>query len=99
VLDRRRTALLPEILNAFDERLDARRGIVRADVVSARELTETERDDLRNTLERLTSRRVEASYKLDPELIGGAVVRIGSTIYDGSVRARLERLHARLVSS
>ena len=49
-------------------------------------------------LERLSGRRVEAQYSLDPALIAGAVVRVGSTIYDGSVRTQLERLRTRLES-
>ena len=72
--------------------------MARANVVSARDLTEGEKKQLRAALERLSGRRVEARYDLDPALIGGAVVRVGSTIYDGSVRTRLERLRARLES-
>jgi F-type H+-transporting ATPase subunit delta len=53
---------------------------------------------LTRVLERLTGKRVEAQYSLDPALIGGAVVQIGSTIYDGSVREQLNRLRARLAS-
>jgi F-type H+-transporting ATPase subunit delta len=98
VLDRRRTALLPEIQRAFDARLDERQGITRADVTSARELADAEKAELRGALERLSGQRVEADYRLDPALIAGAVVRIGSTIYDGSARAQIERLRARLAS-
>jgi len=54
--------------------------------------------DERAALERLSGRRVEAYYEIDPALIAGAVVRVGSTIYDGSVRTQLERLRARLES-
>ena len=99
VQDRRRTALLPEIQRAFDARLDERQGITRADVTSARERSDAEKNELRGALERMTGRRVEALYRLDPALIAGAVVRIGSTIYNGSVRAQLERLRIRLAST
>jgi F-type H+-transporting ATPase subunit delta len=73
-------------------------GVARADVTSARELNERERKQLRTVLERLSGRRVEANYELDPALIAGAVVRVGSTIYDGSVRMQLERLRIKLES-
>ena len=96
VLDRRRMALLPEIQQSFDAKLDERQGITRADVSTARELGDAERETLRGALERLTGKRVEPLYRVDPALIAGAVVRIGSTIYDGSVRAQLERLRAQL---
>jgi F-type H+-transporting ATPase subunit delta len=98
VLDRRRTRLLPEIQQALDRQLDERLGVTRADVTSARELGAGDQSKLRGVLERLTGRRVEAQYRLDAELIAGTVVRIGSTIYDGSVRTRLERLRHQLAS-
>jgi F-type H+-transporting ATPase subunit delta len=98
VLDHRRTALLPEIQQAFDARLDVRLGVTRADVTSAQELSDAEKDELRAALERITGQRVDAAYRLDPAIIAGAVVRIGSTIYNGSVRAQLERLRSQLVS-
>jgi F-type H+-transporting ATPase subunit delta len=98
VIDQRRVGLLPEIQQAFDARLDDLEGVARADVTTARELNERERKQLRTVLERLSGRRVEANYQLDPALIAGAVVRVGSTIYDGSVRTQLERLRVKLES-
>jgi len=98
VIDQRRMGLLPEIQQAFEARLDEMEGVARADVTSARELNERERKQLRTVLERLSGRRVEANYELDPALIAGSVVRVGSTIYDGSVRMQLERLRIKLES-
>jgi F-type H+-transporting ATPase subunit delta len=98
VIDQRRVGLLPEIQQAFEARLDEMEGVARADVTSARELNERERKQLRTVLERLSGRRVEANYEQDPALIAGAVVRVGSTIYDGSVRMQLERLRIKLES-
>jgi len=98
VIDQRRMGLLPEIQQAFEARLDEMEGVARADVTSARELNERERKQLRTVLERLSGRRVEENYQLDPALIAGAVVRVGSTIYDGSVRMQLERLRIKLES-
>lgn len=98
VVDRGRTRLLPEIQVAFDKQLDERRGVVRAEVSSATELPEQEKAELRAALTKLTGKQIEAQYRLDPTLLAGAVVRIGSTIYDGSVRTQLERLRERLAS-
>jgi F-type H+-transporting ATPase subunit delta len=98
VINQRRVALLPEIQAAFRAQLYERRGITRADVASARELNDAQKEQLQKTLERISGRRIEAQYRLEPALIAGTVVRVGSTIYDGSVRTQLERLRARLAS-
>ena len=62
------------------------------------ELSAAQKRELALTLERLTGKRIEAKYSLAPELLGGAVVRVGDTVYDGSVRNRLNGLRARLAS-
>ena len=98
VLDHRRTRLLPEIQEALDRHLDERLGVTRAEVTSARELPAGDQIKLRGVLEKLTGRRIEAQYRLDPKLIAGTVVRIGSTIYDGSVRTRIDKLRHQLAS-
>jgi F-type H+-transporting ATPase subunit delta len=96
--DHRRTQALPEVIAAFQEVIQQRRGIARAEISSAVELNTQQRAALATNLERLTGKKVEASYTLDPALLGGAVVRIGSTIYDGSLRSRLNTLRARLAA-
>ncbi len=96
IVDNRRMDVLREIAQAFEAELNARLGIAEADVTSARDLSKEEKRDLTETLARLTGKHIEARYGLDAGLIAGAVVRIGSTIYDGSVREQLNRLRARL---
>ena len=98
IVDQRRAAMLIEIEQAFSRLLDARQGIVQATVTSATELTEKERAELAVALGKLTGEKVQAQYTTDTALIAGAVVRIGSTIYDGSVRTQLERMRARMIS-
>lgn len=98
VVQHRRALLLPQIQEAFEEQLRARLGVAEAQVTSAQELSPQQKADLTQVLERVTRKRIETRYGLDPALIGGAVVRIGSTIYDGSVREQLNRLRARLAS-
>ncbi len=99
LVDNRRSAPLPEIAEDFTAALNDRLGIAEAQVTSARELTSEEKAELVETLARVTGKKIEARYRLDPELIGGAVVQVGSTIYNGSVRHELERLRARLAAS
>jgi F-type H+-transporting ATPase subunit delta len=98
VLDHRRTRLLPEMQEALDRHLDERLGISRAEVKSARDLSPADKARLQAVLGSLTGRKIEAQYRLDPELIAGTVVRIGSTIYDGSVRTRIEKMRHQLAS-
>ncbi len=98
IVDQRRAGMLIEIEQAFSRLLDARQGITQATVTSATELTAQERAELGVALAKLTGEKVQAQYTTDAALIGGAVVRIGSTIYDGSVRTQLERMRARMIS-
>jgi F-type H+-transporting ATPase subunit delta len=96
VTDNQRTHLLPEMLQTFESVVRQRQGVAEADVTSAAELTTAQKTQLQQTLERLTGKKIQAKYSLDPALLGGAVVRIGDTIYDGSVRNRLNQMRARL---
>jgi F-type H+-transporting ATPase subunit delta len=98
LIDHRRMAALAAILDAADELLDARLGFARARIASAQPLAETQRAALVAQLERLTGSRLRPVFTVDEELIGGAVARIGSTVYDGSVKARLESLGRRLAA-
>ena len=98
IVDQRRAGMLVEIEQAFSRLLDARQGITQAAVTSAAELTAQERAELGAALGKLTGAMVQAQFTTDSALIGGAVVRIGSTIYDGSVRTQLERMRARMIS-
>ncbi len=96
IADRQRMHALPEIVAAFQEVIRQRQGIAEAEISSAAELGTAQKAEFKKTLERLTGKRVEPKYSLDPALLGGAIVRIGDTIYDGSLRSRLNRLRARL---
>jgi F-type H+-transporting ATPase subunit delta len=89
---------LPEIIAAFQQVIRERQGITEAQVSSAVELNAPQKAELKSTLERVTGKRVEATFSLEPELLGGAVVRVGDTVYDGSLRSRLNELRARLAS-
>ena len=96
IVDHRRTEILHEIPAALQQQLSTRMGIAEADVSSARELSGAEKQQLTAMLERRTGKKIEASFREDKTLLGGAVVRVGSTIYDGSVREQLNRLRERL---
>jgi F-type H+-transporting ATPase subunit delta len=96
LVDHDRTTFTGEIAREFETALLARMGIAQASVTSASELSAPQKQRLSAALEGVTEKKIEARYSVDPALVGGLVVRIGSTIYDGSVRAQLDRLGARL---
>ena len=98
IADHQRTHILPEIVAAFQDVVRQRQGIAEAEISSAVELSAVQKKRFAQTLERLTGKKIEAKYSLDPTLLGGAVVRVGDTIYDGSVRNSLDEMRARLVA-
>jgi F-type H+-transporting ATPase subunit delta len=89
---------LAEINDKFASVLEERSGHVSAEVTSARDLSEGQKQELRANLERLTGKQVDLRFGVDPRIIGGVVTRIGSTIYDGSVKTQLENLKEQLVN-
>jgi F-type H+-transporting ATPase subunit delta len=96
LIDHRRTAVLAEIPEAFETVMDERLGVVRLDVVSARELTPAERNDLTAGFSRASGRQARARYTVREDLIGGVWAQVGSTVFDGSVRGQLEAIKRRL---
>ncbi len=92
LVDHRRSAALAEIIDSFELLLDERLGFARAEVQSARDMDERQRTDLAARLSQLTGRQVRMRFSVEPGLIGGVVARIGSTVYDGSVRGQLNAL-------
>jgi F-type H+-transporting ATPase subunit delta len=96
LVDNRRTEMLYEIQEAFHVELNSRLGIAEADVTSSRELSAEERATLTAALTKRTGKKIEARFHEDKSLVGGAVVRVGSTVYDGSVREQLTRLREQL---
>ena len=90
--DNRRLALLPEISTLFDELKSEAEGIVDVTVTSAAPLEDSQQRKLAAALERRLGRSVRLQCATDPALIGGAVLRAGDLVIDGSLRARLERI-------
>ena len=90
--ERRRGALLPDIAEALTRLADERAGKVMAEVTSAAPITEAQALKLAAALEKLTGRKITLTRKVDASLLGGVVTRIGDTVYDGSVRTRLEEI-------
>lgn len=98
IVDNQRTHLLPQIAASFEQVLRQRQGVAEAEVSSAVPLNDKQKVALLRNLEGVTGKKIQANYSIDPGLLGGAVVRIGDTIYDGSVRKQLDRLRERLTA-
>ena len=92
LIDHHRLPFLARIIEQLEKELDARMGFAEANILSARELGDGEKRALEAQIEKNTGKKVRAKYSLDASLLGGAVVRIGSTIYDGSVKGQLEKI-------
>ena len=97
--DHRRLPLFSDIVKQVEQELNDRLGFAEAEVISARALGDTEKKSLEAEVAKLTGKNVRARYEQDASLLGGAVVRVGSTIYDGSVKGQLEKIREQLISS
>jgi len=89
---------LSEINDKFAAVLEERSGHVAAEVTSARELSADQKGELKANLEKLTGKQVQLNFGIDENIIGGVVTRVGSTVYDGSVKTQLENLKEQLVN-
>jgi F-type H+-transporting ATPase subunit delta len=99
IMEHQRLNELNEIIATYDRVADEDSGVVEAEVTSAFDLNDDDRRELESQVAKLAGSRVSVVYKQDRALLGGAVVRIGSTVYDGSVRGQLEQMKQTLVNA
>ena len=92
LLKNQRLAELPEVNAKLAQVLDDRAGVISAQVTSARPVSEETRASLEQKLGKLTGKKIRLTFDTDESLLGGIVTRMGSTIYDGSIRDQLRRL-------
>lgn len=92
LLDRRRIKALPAIASRLREMADQKRGLLRAEVLTAMPLSEEYFEKLQRELERISGQKVALDRKIDDTLICGVIVRVGDTVYDGSLVARLKQM-------
>ncbi|MBF0340384.1 MAG: ATP synthase F1 subunit delta [Magnetococcales bacterium] len=96
LVDKRRMEYLDAIIVAYQKEMEVRGGRIAVELQSATPLDKRHTKELQNTLSRLTGKEVRLESRVDPELLGGIVVRIGSLMMDYSVRNHLNRLKAQL---
>jgi len=99
LIDMRRIRFLNDIVVQFARELNDRLGFAEAAITTARELTPEERSELEHDLSRVTGKNIRAHYSQDRAVLGGAIARVGSTVYDGSVKGQLERIRQQLIST
>jgi F-type H+-transporting ATPase subunit delta len=98
LLDNSRLHDLDQMLNALSRELDTRMNIVSAEVTTAREIGQPEKAALQSQLKAATGKEVRLQFRTDPAIIGGVVTRIGSLVYDGSIKNQLAQMKKRLMS-
>jgi F-type H+-transporting ATPase subunit delta len=89
---------LDQMLNALSRELDTRLNIVSAEVTTAREIGQQEKAALQSQLKAATGKDVRLQFRTDPAIIGGVVTRIGSLVYDGSIKNQLAQMKRRLMN-
>ncbi|MBV9609513.1 MAG: ATP synthase F1 subunit delta [Acidobacteria bacterium] len=96
LIDHRRVTSLPAILRQVEVEFDERLGLAMAEVTTSRPLADQQKRELERRVGAVTGKTIRARYATDDALLGGAVVKVGSTVYDGSIRGQLERLKEEL---
>jgi F-type H+-transporting ATPase subunit delta len=99
LLQNHRLGDLSEVNRQFAQELDRRANVVTAQVTTARPLAPDAQESLRGKLSQMTGKSVRLEFDVDDSIIGGVVTRIGSTLYDGSVRGRLEQMRRKMLGA
>ncbi len=97
LLKKNRVGFLPEISEAFRDLMDKEQGKQQVSITSAQSMDESSREDLQGKLQGLLNRPVDVSFHEDPSLLSGIKIRIGSKVYDSTVKGRLQKMRTQLV--
>lgn len=97
LVDKSRLRILPGIIEEFDIMLDAHYGIEKVEVVTALPLSDTEKENIGKTMETLLNKKVVLKNKVQADIVGGLIIRIGDKLIDGSVITKLKTLRKELV--
>lgn len=98
VARKKRAGLLPEIIDEFQILLDEKRGVINVDITSAVQLSDEQAGELVTKLAVFTGKKIRPRMFLNEQFIGGVAVKIGDTIYDGTISHQLQLLRRTLVS-
>jgi F-type H+-transporting ATPase subunit delta len=92
LIEQRRAREIKAVADAFGQLADDEAGVLRATFVSAHPLTDAARGQIRVRLAQVTGRTIEDDVRVEPDLLGGVLVRLGSVVFDGTVRGKLQRM-------
>jgi F-type H+-transporting ATPase subunit delta len=96
IIDHNRASSIPSIAEVFHEEREAAAGVVPAEITTAWPLTDDLKERTMRALEQMTGRKIQLTSNIDPTLLGGAVTKVGSTVYDGSLKTQLEQLRRKM---
>ena len=96
LVERNRMGHFNEVLQAFRQAVRDRLGIVEVGVTTSTEISQALREQLSRAMEQVSGKRVQLRFRIDPQILGGVIARVGDTIYDGSVRQQLQQMKERL---
>jgi len=96
IVDHSRTTSLSTIAEVFHELREEAAGIVPAEITTAWPITDDLKERTMKALQQITGRKIRLSTNLDPELLGGAVTKVGTTVYDGSLKTQLDQLRRKM---
>ncbi len=98
LIEHHRIGAIGEIVEQFQREINDRLGFAEAEILTTRPLDAQEKKQIEANVAAVTGKTVRATYREDRELLGGVIVKVGSTVYDGSVRGQLERLKEQLIA-
>ena len=99
LISKRRLFYVEKILKDFIETCSKKRGEIKAELIAAKQLTENEINSIKEDLINNFSLKIKLNYKYDPDLIGGLVVKIGSTMIDTSIKSKLKTIENRMIEA
>ena len=99
LITKRRFFYLEQILSSFNETCSEKRGEIKAEIKSAKQLTQDEIDMITDELSNNFKSKIKLNYKLDQSLIGGLVVQVGSTMIDTSIKNKLQQIESRMIEA
>ena len=99
LVSKRRFFFVDKIINNFIEICSSKRGEMKAELTSAKELSENEINSLKEELTKNFSSKIKLNYKYDPSLIGGLIVQVGSTMIDTSIKNKLQKIEKQMIEA
>ena len=99
LISKRRLFYVEKILKDFIETCSKKRGEIKAELTAAKELTENEINSIKEDLTKSFSSKIKLNYKYDPSLIGGLIVKVGSTMIDTSIKSKLQQMENKMIEA